>query len=162
MGRLSKRWVLARRPEDLDVLDGGGLSQPDLLLERVAAETSAGADGGMDVPLAGLLADVHPNAGAHGAAVRLHALEQQRDPMVAMPGVQVEHVLEPVALHGAAHVLENILIAVVVQVAEGHAVSLLEMAKSAGDGDILEKLASALRNMRLGTTERRSGSPVPQ
>ena len=103
-----------------------GLAQADGLLERVGAEAAAGGD----VPVDGqrLVAgrdDLDP--GADGRAVGLLADELHRQPVVPLAGVLEQDVVVLVAVDGAAHLDEEIDVAVAVPVAAGHAVPLLQM-----------------------------------
>ena len=75
--------------------------------------------------------------------------------MVAVPGVFKEHIGVHVSRIGSADHCVDVLIAVVVDIAEGNAVPFLQVAKAAGSGYIFEmRCPAALRNMRLGIRER--------
>ena len=65
--------------------------------------------------------------------------EPDGDPVVAEARVLVEGVLEEaVAREGAAHLLEDVLVAVVVEVGERDGVALLEVAEAARGRDVRE------------------------
>ena len=59
-----------------------------------------------------------------------------RDPVIPEARVLVEGVAEPVAREGSPHLLEDVLIAVVVEVREDHAVALLEMTEGPRVGHV--------------------------
>ena len=89
------------------------------------AETSAAADGVEDLAALAALDDGDADARAGAEAIRLHAGQVQLDPVVAVAGILVEREPELVAGIDASHVLDDVLIAGVVDVAEGNPVSLL-------------------------------------
>src|SRR6185295_6313657 len=69
------------RPADVDLLHGGRVAEPDLLLERRRAEAATGAADEVHRAVARRRRDVDADARADRAAVRLHALQPQRDPV---------------------------------------------------------------------------------
>ena len=88
-----------------------------------------------------------PTAGSVGAC----AHEMDRDPAISETGILVESVGVLVARVRAAHLLEDVLIPIVVEVGENHPVSFLQVGESAGDGDVGEPFSpSRLRYIRLG------------
>ena len=115
----------AARPADLNGLNGRGVPEPDLLPERVAAEASAGVDGAANGALARSTRDGKLYARADGGAVGFHAHKLELQPVVAMAGIRVEDVRVGIAGDSAAHILMDVLVAVVVEVREGDAVPLL-------------------------------------
>src|SRR3954447_25240988 len=64
--------------------------------------------------------------------------------MVAMPWIFVEHIMINIAADRAAHVLVNVLIAIVVDVAEGNTVALLQITKAARCRDVLEAFSAVI------------------
>ena len=92
----------------------------------------------MDGALAGRRLHDDLDARAVGEAVRAPALELQREEVVRVAGVLVERVEEVVALVEAAELVEDVLVAVVVEVGERDAVALLEVAEAARDRDVGE------------------------
>ena len=82
---------------------------------------------------------------------------------VAGPRILEEGVAKHIAGEPASHHRVDVLVSVPVDVGEGDAVSLLQVAESSGGGHVLEDLVpSRLRNMRFGMSVRRSGAPVPR
>ncbi|GEM_PF-2548274 len=72
-----------------------------------------------------------------------------------MAGVLEQRVAVDIAAVGAAHVGENVLIAVEIQIHEGDAVTFLEMPESAARGDVLKVPSPLLRRSKLGIRPRR-------
>ena len=70
--------------------------------------------------------------------------------MVTVPGVFKEDVLEHVPGISSAHDRIDILVAVVVEVAKGHAVPLLQMAEAAGGGNVLEEATAGIAEHAVG------------
>ena len=109
--------------------DPVGLGQADGLLERVGPEAAARGD--VPVDRQRLLAgrdDLDP--GADGRPVGLLADELHGQPVVPLAGVLEQDVVIPVAVDGAAHLDEEVDVAVAVPVAAGDAVPLLQVARA--------------------------------
>ena len=66
-----------------------------------------------------------PDADSNGGTVGSDTHELHGDPVVAEPGVFEERVIEFVPRKRAAHLLEDVLIAVMIKVGEYHRVALL-------------------------------------
>jgi len=137
-------------PKDFDVEDGGGIAEADFLAERGGTETASAGDFAMQGARAGGCEDNDAQAGAAGVAVGFHALELKLDPAIAVAGVGEKLVAVGVARDGAAHVRVDVLIAVVVDIAEGDGVPLLELAEAAGGGDVLEAAAAVVAEHAIG------------
>jgi hypothetical protein len=63
---------------------------------------------------------------------------------------------------GAAHLNEDVDVSVVVPIAAGHPVTLLQMAGARGTRDLRETLAVDVLEHAVGTRVARFGSPVPR
>ena len=102
------------------------LPRPIVCCKRVGAEAAARRD----VPVDGqrlLAGGDHLDAGADGRPVGLLADQLHRQPVVALAGVLEQDVVVLVAGHGAAHLDEDVDVAVAVPVAAGDAVPLLQV-----------------------------------
>ena len=86
----------------------------------------------------------HFYARSESSAIRLHAPQLQGKPVVAVTGVFKEYIGEHVAGIGTTHNGVNILVTIVVQVAEGYAMPFLQVANSSGSRDILEKITPVI------------------
>src|SRR5438093_10338441 len=146
-----------RGPAHFDRLDGRRATQPDLLLQAVAAEAPPGITSGIDVARAVGCRDAHLDARADRRAVRAPARKPERDPAVPVAGIPEQDRRRHVALEPPAHLLQDVLVAVVVGVAERNAVPLLEVADVGGDGDVLEHLPPGVaeQSVRDQCAERR-------
>src|SRR5439155_23353482 len=127
-----------RGPANLDRIDGGGAAQSDLLLQAVPPEAAARAARGIDVARTGRCRDAHLEAAAYRRSVRPPPLQPEGDEMAPVSGIHEQDGRGHVALEPATHLLEDVLVAVVVDVAERHAVPLLEIADVGREGDVLE------------------------
>ena len=70
--------------------------------------------------------------------------------MVAVPRVFKENILEHVSGIGPAQDRIDILVAVVIEVAKGHAVPLLQMAEAAGGGNVLKEAPGGIAEHAVG------------
>src|ERR1039457_6965190 len=101
-------------------------SETDVLLQRRRAERPAAADSAIDRAWRPpLILHRHLDARSDGGAVRLHSPQPHTEPVVAVAGVFEETECVAVTRGRAADYRQNVFIAVVVDVREGHAVSLV-------------------------------------
>jgi len=128
----------AARPVDLDRAHLGGLAQTDLQPQGIGPEAPAGVARPVDDPLALRAPAPHPDPRADARPVRLPPLQPQLDPMVPVARVLQQHVRVLVAVVGTPEVFVHVLVAVVVEIREGHRVPLLQRAEPAAGRDILE------------------------
>ena len=152
----------AGRPVDLQERDPVGLGQADGLLERVGPATAARGDVPVDRQrvIAGR-DDLDP--GTDGRPVGLLADELDRQPVVPLPRVLEQDVVVPIAGDRAAHLDEDIDVAVTVPVGAGDAVPLLKVARCPDEAVMsANRWPATFLNIRLGTSVVRSGSPVPR
>lgn len=70
--------------------------------------------------------------------------------MIGGPGIFVEHGPVIIGFDGAAHLFEDILVAVVIDITKGNAVALLQMPEPAGGGHILEVSALGVAEHAIG------------
>src|SRR5262249_4375132 len=84
--------------------------------------------------------DPRPNC----AAIGLDAFELQSKPMIAESRVLVKDVEGSVSIINAAHALEYVLGPIIVQVAEGDAMALLQMPEAARACDVLENRSAGV------------------
>ena len=92
----------------------------------------------------------HLDACANGGPIRSLTDELDGKPVIPLAGILEENVVVTVAGGGAAHVNEDIDIAVAVPIAAGHAVSLLQVAGARGRGDVAEALAGHIPEQAIG------------
>ena len=83
-------------------------------------------DGSTD-PLAAFLLDADADASTDRKAIRDDTLRPYGQPVVSVSGVAEERVEEGVVDEGTAEVDEEVLVAVLIDISEGDAVSLLQM-----------------------------------
>ena len=138
------------RPENLDARDGLGLAQPNFLAERGGAEAAAGADGLIIAVFTGGALDNHVDPGSNRRAVGFDPFEFERDPVVAMPRVQVQNIMVNITTDGAAHIFVDILVAVIIDIAKRNSVPLLQVAEPARARDVLESLAPIVAKHAVG------------
>src|SRR5262249_32811734 len=119
-------------------------SQADLLAERVSSEAAAAVHPPVERAAPPAVLDHQMQPRADGRTVRLPALQRDRHPVVAEARVLEQDIAESVARVGAAELLENILVAVIVEVRKGHAMALLQVAESTGGCDVREARSSAV------------------
>ena len=130
------------RPAHDQLVDHRGAAEADLLLEARRAERPAAADRDEHRPRPAVLRDLRLDAPAEAGPVGAAALEAQRDPVARRPWILEQRVGELVAGIEAAELLEEVLVAVVVEVAPGHAVPFGQDAEAAGERDLDEALAA--------------------
>src|SRR5688500_5755226 len=115
------------RPQDLDAAYRRRGSETNFLLQAGGAETPAGRNSGVDVPVcaAGLHGDL--DAGANSGTVRRHPLEPESYPVIRLTRVHEERVARDIPGEGASHHNIDVLVAVVVDIADRDAVTFLKM-----------------------------------
>src|SRR5262249_39041243 len=101
------------------------LAQPDLLPKRIGAKAAATSDNTVDRAFALVVLDHDLDPGADGHAIGLDAPQLELDPMIAVAGIGEELIAIVVPGVGAAHDRVDVLIPIVVDVAERDRVALL-------------------------------------
>ena len=117
-----------------------------MLLHRVGAERAAAADGSHDGPCPAHVViasafDGDRDLGANRGAIALHADQVHVDPVVALAGILEQPQGVTVRGHRAANLRDDVLVAVAVEIGEGDAVSLVQLARAGRGGDAHERLA---------------------
>ena len=98
-----------------------------------------------------------------GETVGLPAAQLQAHPGRAGGGILVECIGEGVVGIGAAHLVQEVLIAVVVEIAEGHSVTLLQVTEAGGEGHVDETPAAvAVRGVHSVTVSVREMTETGQ
>ncbi len=155
---------LAGRPRHLDRLDGGGAAQADVLGVAVRAERAAARHLAIAQPaaLAGVLLARPPTMTRIFAPIPARfdrvADQPELEPVLARRArVLEQRVVVAVARHRAAGVQHDVLVAVVIEIGEGDAVPLLQMAGAGGLGHVVEAPAGvvAQQDVRDQRAERR-------
>ena len=101
-------------------------AQSDVLFQRRRAERSAAAHGAINgARLAAFVLHRHFDSCSDGRAVSLHAHQPEADPIVAVPRVFEQPERVAVARSRAADHREQIFVAIVVDIRERYAVSLV-------------------------------------
>src|SRR5271165_6264485 len=86
----------------------------------------------------------HIDACAERRAVRSHTLQLQADPVAAVSGIFKQYALVAVAGQRPANLFKNVFVAIIVDIAKCHGVSLLQMAEAAGRCDVLKAHAAVI------------------
>src|SRR5215831_16926623 len=105
-----------RRPVDVERFDPRGLAETDVLAQRARAEAAPAPDVTIDRPWFAVFENLHADSRANRGPVRLDAHGLDGNPVVPETGVLVQDAVIPVARLGAAHLLEDVLVAVVVEI----------------------------------------------
>ena len=87
---------------------------------------------------------LYPNPCTNRRTVRFTTDKLNGDPTIAETRVFIQRILKPIACEGATHLLENVLVAVVVEVRKHDRVALLEMTEPSGRGDVRKVLAFSI------------------
>ena len=132
------------RPLDLDCHNTRGVADPDLLSQWIRAEAGPGAERAMDGAGTGGRFEEDVDAGSDGGAIGANTFKVQPKPAVGGTGILEQAVVGVVAGEGATHDHVDILVAVVVEVGEGHAMALLQVAGAGGGADVLEMGAAVV------------------
>ena len=96
------------RPPYLEVADGSGQADANMLAHGVAAKAGDRTDCAIDRSFAALLLDGDFDTRAIGGTIGLYALQQQRDRVIAVPRIAIERGQEDVAGKGPAQLLEDV------------------------------------------------------
>src|SRR5262245_6077815 len=129
-------------PADLEQVDDGRASEPDVRAQARGAEAASARHRAEDLAARAVLGNLQPQARADPRPVRLLADETQLDPAVPVAGIAVEGAPELVGGKGAADHREHVLVPVIVDVAERDRVALLQVPEAPGGRDVL-KVATA-------------------
>src|SRR5439155_12355226 len=149
-------------PGDLDGCDGGRRAQADFLTKRRAAKTPTGAHRPIDPPFARRCLYGDFDARADGGAVGAYAFQFHFDPVIPVAGIFVKAAAIVVAGVSPTHFLKNVLVTVVVDVAEGNTVAFLQVAESPRRRDILEEEALGVAEHSIGNECTEAGIAGPQ
>src|SRR6185295_16595979 len=103
----------------------------------------------------------HDNANgrADGHPVRFHSFKLKFQPVITVARIQEKLVWVVVRLHGAADHGIDVLITVVIDIAERNSVSLLQHAESSRGGDFLESTAAIIAKHAIGNERGEIGIP---
>src|SRR5713226_4906820 len=93
---------------------------------------------------------LHVDPRANRGTIGLGPFEFQSDPMISIARILIEHAISLVAREGTAHFFKYVLVAIIVDVPKGDAVALLQVAESAGGGDLLKELAVLVSEHAVG------------
>lgn len=121
----------ASRPVNFEGNDAICVAETDFRLKAIASEAAVRADECIHVALA-VLSFGNPqfDSGAYPKSIRIDAAKTDCDPVMLMTGILEEHVPEGVVRIGAAHLDVKILIAILIDIAEGDAVPLLKVTET--------------------------------
>ena len=148
--------------KDLQGFDGAGAAQADFPPHARGAE--AAAPGHPRTDHAGAVLPAHVNFDAAPTASRLDRTPSSSSlsQLLPWPGFSNSTFWVDVAGEGASHHREDLLVAVVIEIAEGDAVALLQMPEPPEVVTSWKNRPAALRNIRFGMRVIRQGSPVPR
>ena len=79
--------------------------------------------------------------------------------MIAVSGIEEEHIPVVVAGVRSTHDGRNILVAVIVDIPERDSVAFLQMTESAGGGNVLKELAAGVAKHEVGNQQRQIRRP---
>src|SRR5262245_40309943 len=119
---------VADRPEHLDVHDARRLAEADVLLQRRGAEAAPAVHRAIDRSLCAGVLDCDLDARANRRAIRLDTHQTHTQPVVAVPGIFEQTKDVRVARSRAADLEDDLLVAVVVEIREGDAVTFVHLA----------------------------------
>ena len=141
-------------PPDGNFIDARGAAEADVQFHRVRAERSTARHGAVDFPPA--RRECH--ARADRRAVALRADEPQVDPAVRVAGILEQPQRVPIRLHRAADFGDDVLVAVAIEIGEGDAVSLVQLAGARGRRRVREGLPRQVQQqlVRHDRRERRA------
>ena len=99
------------------------------------------------------------DAGPNGGAVGTHAFQLEGEPAVAVSGILKEDIVGQIPGIGASYDRVNVLVAVVVEIAKGHAVAFLQVPEPTRGGNLLKQLASGIAKHAIGHDRAERGRP---
>ncbi len=138
------------RPHDVEPFDTGGRTQPDPLRVWRRAKRAAAGDDAMALGQGSVgLTHKRGEAGADAGPIALAADQAHADRAIRGSRIPEQRLPVRVAGHEPAHVGQQIVVAVAVHVAKGHAVPLLQVAGAAGRGGITEPAAAVVAQQHV-------------
>ena len=91
------------RPPHLDIIDRDCVPKPNFLSQRRGAKTTARSNSDIDIAiLTGCSLYAHAHTRADRVPIRLHSLQEERDPAIAVPRIFEQHIRVDIALKGRA------------------------------------------------------------
>src|SRR6266481_4374103 len=94
-------------------------------------ETTSTVDGAIDVAALAVLSDSNTNRGTDRKSICVHANKVELYPVISVTRVLKKHGPKPVGREGATDHLQNVLVAVIINVCKRHSMTLLQMTESA-------------------------------